>query len=824
MRVAKAGARPRLAVLRWLVVLLTLVAACEAHAQFTTVPPVTGTVGQPYVYEARASNSGRGGAQIVAVVLPDWLTFEPRPNGATLRGTPTAPGVFPVTLRAENQICRIVPSLCPVQSFTITVSPALIDNRPPAVVPPGIEDRTGAIGVAFSLDVRPAFSDPDGDPLVLTATGLPPSLPLNGGVIAGTPTLTDALASPFTVAVTASDGRGGSVTEGFLLFVAPPGVADIAVNAIAAQPAPATRNAPVAWTITVGNAGPAAAGSVQVAVEFAGNPFTFTTNPCTLTAEADRQRLACTLPPIPAGATQVIELAGSAAQPGDVYVAATATNANVGDPNAANNVATVSLNVAETIVTEAAQPLPIGAAAVAAGDLNGDGFADAAIATAAGSSSLRDVENPAVLAPALVQASGVRRGLADVPQSFAQGAGADVVLADLDNDQDLDAVVANGAGLPSAALRNDGSGALAQLAALGPAARGDRALAAGDLTGDGFVDVVIASANGNWLYTNGGGTGFAESALPTQNGVGAIDIALADLVGTALPDLVLVYPAGVTVRHENLGGTFGPAVTIDAGPASGVAAADFNRDGRADLVLARPAAPAGGLPSIPVYLNNNAGGFVNVGALGATPADAVLAEDVDGDGVSDVIAINRTGAHRLYVGDGNGNFRMHPQVLVSRGATGGAVGPIGRQRRADLVLARADGIDVFFNDGRGNLGLGDTEPPVIQLNGTPEVTIQVDSAYQDAGATVIDDVDTGLAATVTNPVDPKVIGTYTVTYNAIDSAGNAAAPVTRTVRVAANAATGGGGGATSGAALAVLFGCLVAQWVRRRATKAEAKR
>jgi surface protein with Ig-like domain/uncharacterized protein DUF11/VCBS repeat protein len=819
----------RLVLARWLLVLLALFAACEAQAQqFETQPPLTATVGQPYLYEARASNSGRGQAEIVALVLPTWLAFERRPGGAArLQGTPPAAGAFPVTLRAENAFCRILIDLCPLQSWTITVAGAPVDNRTPTIVDPGIPDQTAAVGVAFSVDVRPAFSDADGDVLAFSATGLPPNLPLNGGVIAGTPTLLDSLSSPLTVAVTANDGRGGTVTEGFLLFVAAPGGADVFVSGIAAVPAPVVRSGSVAWRFTVGNTGPSPSGSINLAIEFAGNPFTFTTNPCTLTAEADRQRLACTVGPIASGATQVVELAGSAAQPGDVYVTATVTSGGPADPNAGNNVASLALNVAEAIVTDAAQALPVGAAAVAAGDLNGDGFADAALAAAQDTAALLlDVENPVSLAAPLAQSGDLRRGLSNVRQSFGQGtAGVDVALADLDNDQDLDAIVANAPGASSAAFRNDGSGGLTQLAALGPAGRDDRALAVADVSGDGLADVVIASANGNWLYTNGNGSAFAESALPARNGAGAIDVALVDIVGSALPDLVLVYAGGPTVRHENLGASFGAAVTIDAGAAAGVATGDFNRDGRADLVLARPAPGANGLPAIPVYLNNNAGGFVGVGGLGASPAAAVLAGDMDGDGSSDVIAINRTGAHRLFIGDGNGNFRLHPQVLVSRGATRGAIGPIGRQRRADLVLARPDGIDVFFNDGRGNLGLGDTSRPVIQLNGTPDVSIQVDGVYQDAGATVTDNVDSGLTPTVTNPVDPKVVGTYTVTYSAMDSAGNAAAPVTRSVHVSANAATGGGGGATDPSTLVVLLaGLIAARATRRREPKPEVVR
>ncbi|MDG1684714.1 MAG: DUF5011 domain-containing protein [Flavobacteriaceae bacterium] len=58
--------------------------------------------------------------------------------------------------------------------------------------------------------------------------------------------------------------------------------------------------------------------------------------------------------------------------------------------------------------------------------------------------------------------------------------------------------------------------------------------------------------------------------------------------------------------------------------------------------------------------------------------------------------------------------------------------------------------------------------------------------YTDVGATAIDDADGDLTASIVtvNPVNPNKIGTYTVTYNVTDSAGNAANEVSRTVHVA----------------------------------------
>jgi large repetitive protein len=80
----------------------------------------------------------------------------------------------------------------------------------------------------------------------------------------------------------------------------------------------------------------------------------------------------------------------------------------------------------------------------------------------------------------------------------------------------------------------------------------------------------------------------------------------------------------------------------------------------------------------------------------------------------------------------------------------------------------------------------DTKPPVITRTGNATVTVECGSTYTDAGAMATDVCGGNLTGSVatTNPVNTGVVGTYTVTYNVTDGAGNAAAAVTRTVIVA----------------------------------------
>jgi hypothetical protein len=127
------------------------------------------------------------------------------------------------------------------------------------------------------------------------------------------------------------------------------------------------------------------------------------------------------------------------------------------------------------------------------------------------------------------------------------------------------------------------------------------------------------------------------------------------------------------------------------------------------------------------------------------------------------------------------------------------------------------GLGVYLNDSNGNLGLGDSVAPIITLSGAASVDIASGSGYSDAGATAFDNIDGDISANivVNNPVNTAVVGSYTVTYNVRDLAGNPAVQVTRTVNVtAATGRDGGGGGALGVWAIVLLIGACLVIFVR----------
>lgn len=79
----------------------------------------------------------------------------------------------------------------------------------------------------------------------------------------------------------------------------------------------------------------------------------------------------------------------------------------------------------------------------------------------------------------------------------------------------------------------------------------------------------------------------------------------------------------------------------------------------------------------------------------------------------------------------------------------------------------------------------DNTPPVITLNGPEHIYVDKGSTYTDAGATALDETDGDITSQIIihNPVDPNTVGTYYVTYNVSDKAGNDAVEVKRKVDV-----------------------------------------
>jgi hypothetical protein len=229
-----------------------------------------------------------------------------------------------------------------------------------------------------------------------------------------------------------------------------------------------------------------------------------------------------------------------------------------------------------------------------------------------------------------------------------------VALADLRGTGKDDIVVVNNAFDSTNALTvllNNGTGTsfTAIGSSLGGNLRQSGTLAVGDLAGNGKPDVVLAlSSSGNFaggvavLPGQGDGTFGAPIIYPTGSGtprnLGALAVALGDLTGNGRLDIVTLNPGQtsgtISVLMNDGHGGFAPHQDFDAGAAGfaqlfGLALGDFRGSGLLDVATANPFKSSVSVllnqtDRINVQIEDANGNVLAEGRPGATNLDAVI--------------------------------------------------------------------------------------------------------------------------------------------------------------------------------------------------------
>lgn len=263
---------------------------------------------------------------------------------------------------------------------------------------------------------------------------------------------------------------------------------------------------------------------------------------------------------------------------------------------------------------------PPGLAAVANGDLNGDGNPD----LVAVNTSYDRVK---------VLLGDGQNGFTRQSDLFSDFGPVDVALGDVNDDGKQDFVTANRIGRSVSLFRNTGTAFTRIDADL--EMRPDRVRVA-DLNGDGRDDVVAVGEQ-TLSILPGTATGLG-TALTLPLGFAAAGLLVADATGDGNADVVLTDPAGRFVILPGQGdGTFGAAklTTLPAVPGQ-VAAADLNADGKQDLIVTFPE-----LEQIGILFGRGAGRFTlpQMITVGDTPS-ALTVSDVNEDGKPDLLITN----------------------------------------------------------------------------------------------------------------------------------------------------------------------------------------
>jgi hypothetical protein len=281
-------------------------------------------------------------------------------------------------------------------------------------------------------------------------------------------------------------------------------------------------------------------------------------------------------------------------------------------------------------------------------------------------------------------------------------------LADLDRDGSLDVVISNDSPDPKRVYLNDGRGRFAAASTFGKPEWPTRNAAVADMNGDALPDIIVANRveatqePGNYLCLNRGRGRFDANCLAFAP-YPATTIAPADVTGDGRMDVVVphrdggqsyVYVGGGTpVLAESRRTPFGPA---DAHIRM-AEAADLDGDGVTDIVAIDERR------GVAAYFGQRIGTFSTaVRIAGPTPVPYALAlSDLNGDGTVDVIVGHVEASPAIYVNGGRGRSMQSVRFGDARGTVYGfAIADFDGDKVPDIGVARSDAPNVlYFGDG-----------------------------------------------------------------------------------------------------------------------------
>ncbi|CAN5707979.1 hypothetical protein BH09MYX1_BH09MYX1_01960 [soil metagenome] len=326
------------------------------------------------------------------------------------------------------------------------------------------------------------------------------------------------------------------------------------------------------------------------------------------------------------------------------------------------------------------------------GDLNGDGSPDLVYTSFGIGALVND-----------------GKGAFPQPVKFDGTPPATVRARDMNADGHVDLVT------PDRVYLGDGKGAFSALAG---GAFHSWSVTVADVDGDGKLDLIGPAYSTGVDVGSGDGKGNVVVVVNLPLSFAPIGVAVADVTGDGKLDIIAqqqnYYVRDLAVLRGDGKGAFASAVMTPAvGPAGLDAVADFDGDGRADVLV--------GGNGTKLYEGRPDGTFAVSDVSVIDVPDA--AADLDGDGKLDLVSI-RGGNNGMSVAHGNGDGTFGPATFMYPGyyAPWGTVGDVDGDGKLDLVTGVWATYEVAIMLGNGKGGFG--APLIYATDVDPTVQYQ----------------------------------------------------------------------------------------------------
>ncbi len=240
--------------------------------------------------------------------------------------------------------------------------------------------------------------------------------------------------------------------------------------------------------------------------------------------------------------------------------------------------------------------------------------------------------------------------------------------------------------------------------------------AAGDLNGDGRIDLVFAASASNaltLLHGNGDGTFKAPVSLPLPSNPSVKSVALGDFNNDGVMDIAatLYVNRAVAVLLGDGAGSYGQAATFGVGPTpTSLVTVDLNPDGFLDVVVRC----GWNDPNDALWVLDGRGDGTFAprvlweGDLHGTPR-ALARGDLNGDGYLDLVAAGKLGALELaepsatvFLAKGDGSFSSVNEIALGPNVEDVLLADFDGDGALDLAVGAHDGGETRISRGRGD--------------------------------------------------------------------------------------------------------------------------